>query len=66
MTREDAWRPAMTAAEVRAEIADKAEGRHWLGGCWCTKRHQAGEGLTLVRPPWDAARGTENVGAVAS
>lgn len=63
-----AWQPALTAMEVRMEADDKAHGRHWdsLGSCWCRKRHQAGEGPTLVRPPWDSARGTEIVGAVAS
>ena len=64
-----AWRPAMTAAEVRMETADKAEGRHWDwdGDCWCGKRHGAGdEGLTLAAPPWNRSRWREPVAAVMS
>jgi hypothetical protein len=68
------WQPALTAAEVRMETADKAGDRHWdwPGACWCDERHQTAEGslrgttVTLVRPPWDAARGAESVGAVAT
>lgn len=62
------WQPALTATEVRMERDDKAHGRHWLwaGDCWCKERHRAGEGLALVRPPWDSARGAESIAAVAS
>jgi hypothetical protein len=62
------WQPALTAAEVRMETADKAEGRHWewSGSCWCGKRHQAGEGLTLVAPPWDGSRHAEPIATGAA
>jgi hypothetical protein len=62
------WQPPMTAAEVRMEIADKAESRHWdwEGDCWCGRRHRAVSfGLALVDPPWYASRRAETVAAVA-
>jgi hypothetical protein len=57
------WQPALTAAEVRMEAADMAGDRHWdwPGSCWCGRRHQAGEGLTLVAPPWNRSRWREPV-----
>jgi hypothetical protein len=57
------WQPALTAAEVRLEIADKAAGAHWAGvGCWCDRPHEAGDlGVSLAAAPWD----TEMTGAGA-
>lgn len=59
------WQPALTAAEVRMEIADKAERRHWdwAGDCWCGERHHAGESLTLVAPPWYPSRWATDAGS---
>ena len=61
-------RLAPNLREVWLEIEDTREERHWLwhGDCWCEKRHQAGESLSLVPPPSDRSRDEETaVPAVA-
>jgi len=64
------WRPLETAAKLAAlAAAAEAQETHWAwdGGCWCRRRHQAGEaGLTLVAPPWRATGPVLTAGAVTT
>lgn len=64
MTTLAAGIPAMTMRQVRLEIADENQGRHWPHArCWCGAGHDGTEaGLAFTAPPWDVTRDEERAG----